>query len=227
MDYADCNWIVQLYLDCTIVTGLYDCIWIVQLYLDCTILLGLYNCRICITYTPPPPLCQKVVPNIIVSIVVGICWLYLDYVNCIWIVSIVFGFCDFIWIVWLYLDCTIVFWLCRLYLDCTGFGKGGVILPLPPPLCRKSFTKKGLHVYMNVAKVILGLWEATLNYVDCRLHVNCMSIVLIVFELCRSQGFRKTLKWIISINILPILEKGAMLCFHTSDTDTIVGLDLS
>ena len=125
--------ICQLYLDYV------NCIWIVQLYLDCTIVLGLYNRGICITYTPPP-LCQKVVPKIIVSIVVRICQLYLDYVNCIWIVSIVFGLCDFIWIVWLYLDCTIVFWLCQLYLDCTGFGKGGQdtqgfykILNMPSP----------------------------------------------------------------------------------------------
>ena len=103
LDYANCNWIVRLYLDCTIVIGLYDCIWIVQLYLDCTIVLGLYNRGICITYTPPPPLCQKVVPKTIVSIVVGIYQLYLDYVNCIWMASIVFG-------------------LCRLQLDCFDFG---------------------------------------------------------------------------------------------------------
>ena len=44
LDYADCNWIVQLYLDCTIVIGLYDCNWIVRLYLDCTIVFGLYYC---------------------------------------------------------------------------------------------------------------------------------------------------------------------------------------
>ena len=56
----------------------------------------------------PPPLCQKFVPKIIVSIVVGICQLYLDYVNCIWIVQ-------------LYLDSTIVFGLCQLYLDCVDY----------------------------------------------------------------------------------------------------------
>ena len=44
LDYADCNWIVQLYLDCTIVIGLYNCNWIVRLYLDCTIIFGLYYC---------------------------------------------------------------------------------------------------------------------------------------------------------------------------------------
>ena len=44
LDYANCNWIVQLYLDCTIVIGLYDCNWIVRLYLDCTIIFGLYYC---------------------------------------------------------------------------------------------------------------------------------------------------------------------------------------
>ena len=82
---------------------------------------------------------------------------------------------------------SIVFGLCGIW------QRGCNITSAPLPLCRKSFTKKGLHVYRNVAKVILGLWEATLNYVDCRLHVNCMSIVLIVFELCRSQGFYKTL----------------------------------
>ena len=46
-------------------------------------------------------------PKIIVSIVVGICQLYLDYVNCIWIVR-------------LYLDSKIVFGLCQLYLDCVN-----------------------------------------------------------------------------------------------------------
>ena len=52
-----------------------------------------------------------------------------------------------------------------------------------------------------------------------------MSIVLIVDcrELCRSQGFYKTLN-------MPNLyqytfHSRAMLCFHTSDIDTIVGLD--
>ena len=134
LDYADCNWIVQLYLDCTIVIGLYDCNWIVRLYLDCTIVIGLYgyiwivrlylDCTIvfglyyCIWIVLlyldyiiagfvlpilPPPLCQKVVPKTIVSIVVGIYQLYLDYGNCIWMASIVFG-------------------LCRLQLDCFDFG---------------------------------------------------------------------------------------------------------
>lgn len=42
--YADCNWIVQLYVDCKIVIGLYDCNWIVPLYFDCTIVFGLYYC---------------------------------------------------------------------------------------------------------------------------------------------------------------------------------------
>ena len=100
-----------MYLDCKIVIGLYDCNWIVRLYFDCTIVFGLYYCTwIVLLYLdyiiagfvlpiPPLLLCQKVEPKIIVSIVVGICRLYLDYVNCIWIVSIVFGFCDFIWIV--------------------------------------------------------------------------------------------------------------------------------
>ena len=128
-------------------------------------------------------------------------------VDCSWNMSIVFGLCQ------LYLDCVYCIWILRFYLDCMivfglyncilimsiVFGLCGIwqrgcnITSAPLPLCRKSFTKKGLHVYRNVAKVILGLWEATLNYVDCRLHVNCMSIVLIVFELCRSQGFYKTL----------------------------------
>ena len=173
-------------------------------------------------YLYPPPPCAK--NNCVdcswnMSIVFGLCQLYLDCVYCVWILRF-------------YLDCMIVFGLynCILIMSivfglCGIWQRGCNITSAPLPLCRKSFTKKGLHVYRNVAKVILGLWEATLNYVDCRLHVNCMSIVLIVFELCRSQGFRKTLKWIISINILPILEKGAMLWFHTSDTDTIVGPD--
>ena len=53
---------------------------------------------------PPPSVCaKKSSKKIIVSIVVGICRLNLDYVNCIWIVLIVFGLCDFI------LDCMIVF----------------------------------------------------------------------------------------------------------------------
>ena len=75
---VDCCWIMP------IVFGLYNCIWIVLLYLD-YIIAGF------VLPILPPPLCQKVVPKIIVSIVVGICQLYLDYVNCIWMVSIVFG----------------------------------------------------------------------------------------------------------------------------------------
>ena len=51
LDYANCNWIVQLYLDCTIVIGLYDCIWIVLLYLD-YIIAGF-------VLPIPPPLCAK------------------------------------------------------------------------------------------------------------------------------------------------------------------------
>ena len=94
LDYANCNWIVQLYLDCTIVIGLYDCIWIVLLYLD-YIIAGHV-----LPIPPPPSVCaKKSSKKIIVSIVVGICRLNLDYVNCIWIVLIVFGLCDFIWIV--------------------------------------------------------------------------------------------------------------------------------
>ena len=73
LDYAVCNWILQLYLDCTIVIGLYNCNWIVRLYLDCTIVFGL--CQLYLDCT----------------IVFGLCQLYLDCVNCIWIVSIVFG----------------------------------------------------------------------------------------------------------------------------------------
>ena len=64
LDYADCNWIVQLYLDCTIVIGLYDCNWIVRLYLDCTIVFGLYYCTWIIKsrdlyYLYPPSFCAK------------------------------------------------------------------------------------------------------------------------------------------------------------------------
>ena len=101
LDYANCNWIVQLYLDCTIVIGLYDCIWIVLLYLDYIIAGHVLPIPPPPPPPPPPPLlvCQKVEQKIILSIVVGICRLYLDYVNCIWIVLIVFGLCDFIWIV--------------------------------------------------------------------------------------------------------------------------------
>ena len=97
LDYADCNWIVQLYLDCKIVIGLYDCNWIVRLYLDCTIVLGLYNRRICITYTPPPLVPKSCAKNNCVdcswnmSIVFGLCQLYLDGVDCIWIVTITIG----------------------------------------------------------------------------------------------------------------------------------------
>ena len=46
------------------------------------------------------------------STVFGLCQLYLDCVNCIWIISIVLHYDDCIWIM------SIVFGLCRLYLDC-------------------------------------------------------------------------------------------------------------
>ena len=123
---------------------------------------------------PPPSLCaKKSSKKIIVSIVVGICRLYLDYVNCIWIVLIVFGLCDFIWIVWLYLDFTIVFWLCRLYLDCTGFGKGGVILPLPPPLVPKKFYQKRIARVQECSKGYT--WIVRSNVELCRLQIACQS----------------------------------------------------
>ena len=122
--WEDCIWIVSivfglcwLYLDCTIVFGLYDCIWNVRLYLDCAIVFGLYNCGIwhrgcSITYTPP--------------------FAKNNCVDCIWIVqlyldfTIVFGLYDCIWIVWLYMDCTVA-----------GFGTGGVILPILNLLCQR------------------------------------------------------------------------------------------
>ena len=82
---------------CRLLLDYADCIWIVQLYLDCTIVLGLYNRRICITYTPPslvPKSCAK--NNCVdcswnMSIVFGLCQLYLDGVDCIWIVTITIG----------------------------------------------------------------------------------------------------------------------------------------
>ena len=93
-----------------------------------------------------PKVCQK-----------GLGRLHLDCVDCIWIMSIVFGLYDCIWIVqlyldyvnciWivrLYLDSTIVFGLCQLYLDCVDciwivqlpdLVQCGVVLPIhPPPL---------------------------------------------------------------------------------------------
>ena len=82
-DWEDCIWIVsivfglcRLYLDCTIVFGLYNCIWIVQLYLDCTIA-GFGTGGIVLPIPPPcaKNLCQK-----------GFDRLYLDCVDCIWIV---------------------------------------------------------------------------------------------------------------------------------------------
>ena len=91
-----------------------------RLYLDCKIVFELYN------YSIWHGGCR------IESIVFGLFWLYLDGVDCIWIVLIVFGLCR------LYLDCTIIFglynqelvvfglcwlydciWIVRLYLDCT------------------------------------------------------------------------------------------------------------
>ena len=79
--------------------------------------------------------------------------MYLDGVDCIWIVLIVFGLCR------LYLDCTIVFGLYNcmiwLYLDCVdcvaGFGTGGVIFPIPPPLlCQKVVPKRSVSIVVRL-----------------------------------------------------------------------------
>ena len=69
----------------------------------CCSLLTIFACSIHMV-------CTFIVP---VSIVVELCWLYLDCVDCIWNV-------------WLYLDCTIA-----------GFGTGGVILPILNLLCQR------------------------------------------------------------------------------------------
>ena len=95
-------------------------------------------------------------PKIIVSIVVGICQLYLDYVNCIWIVR-------------LYLDSTIVFGLCQLYLDCVDciwivqlpvLVQWGVVLPTPPPPCDKKVVPK------RILSIAFGLFRLYLDFVD-------------------------------------------------------------
>ena len=86
LDYANCNWIVRLYLDCTIVIGLYDCIWIVQLYLDYVI------AGFVLSILPPPFVPKSCAKNNCVdcswniSIVFGLWQLYLDGIDCIWIV---------------------------------------------------------------------------------------------------------------------------------------------
>ena len=100
----------QLYLDCTIVFGFYDCIWIVsivfglcQLYLDCVDCIwilqlpDLVQCGVVLPIHPPPLVPKSCAKNNCVdcswnmSIVFGLCQLYLDGVDCIWIVTITIG----------------------------------------------------------------------------------------------------------------------------------------
>ena len=138
-----------MYLDCAIAFGLYDCYWI--------LLLQIWHRGCSITFSPPPPppvtkSCAKhncVDCSCIMSIVFGLCQLYLDCVNCIWIVRfyldcmIVFGLYNCIWIVQLYLDCTIA-----------GFGTGGIVLPIPPP-CAKNLCQKGFdRLYLDCVDCI-------------------------------------------------------------------------
>ena len=81
------------------------CVWIVSGLQDCKIWHRGYS-----TTLTPPPFGAKSATKRIGKITFGLCLLYLDYicrlyldcVNCIWIVSIVFG-------------------LCRLYLDCVDY----------------------------------------------------------------------------------------------------------
>ena len=92
--------------------------------------------------------------------------------------SIVFGLYDCIWILRLYLDCvnciwivSIVFGLCRLYLDCTIAGFGTMwcsITYTPPPLVTKKVVPK------RMLSIAFGLFRL---YLDC---VDYIWIVLIV-----------------------------------------------
>ena len=164
----------------------------------------------------------------------------MEYVNCIWIMSIVFG-------------------LCRLYLDCTiaGFGTMGCSITYtpPPPWDKKVVPKR-------ILSIAFGLFRLYLDYVDyiwivlivCRPTTlvrrqagvqECIKgytwLVWSNVELCRVQiahqscwlswncvdhrDFAKHQTCLIPFDILLILEKRAMPYFHTSDTDTIVGPD--
>ena len=145
------------------------------MYLDCTVVLGLYNRGTCITYTPPPSVCaKKSSKKIIVSIVVGICRLNLDYVNCIWIVLIVFGLCDFI------LDCMIVFGFydCILIMSIV-FGLYGIwqrgcnIASARPPLVPKKFYQKRIARVQECSKGYT--WIVRSNVELCRLQIACQS----------------------------------------------------
>ena len=147
------KWFGGLYMDWE------DCTWIVRLYLDCKIA-GFGTVGIVLPW--PPPLCQKCAKK--------------GWEDCIWIVSIVFGLCQLYWIVRVYLDCTNVFglydciWIVQLYLDCTiaGFGTGGVVLPIPPPLCQKFVPKR-------IWSIVFGC---------CRLHLDCVDYMWIVLIVC-------------------------------------------
>ena len=99
------------------------------------------------------------------SIVFGLCQLYLDFVNCIWILRF-------------YLDCMIVFGLydCILIMSIV-FGLYGIwqrgcnITSAPPPLVPKKFYQKRIARVQECSKGYT--WIVRSNVELCRLQIAC------------------------------------------------------
>ena len=161
-----------------------DCIWIVRLYLDCEIaVFGTKGIRICIWIV------RLYLDS---TIVFGLCQLYLDCVNCIWIVSIVFGLynCRF-WYngVQYYLHTpppcdkkvvpkrilSIAFGLFRLYLDCVDYIWIVLIVCRPTALYRRQAgVQECIKGYTWSVWSKVELCRVQIAHQSCWLSLNCV-----------------------------------------------------
>ena len=156
-----------------------------RLYLDCKIVFELYGYSIWHGGVGLSQLYLDYVDCIwMVLIVFGLCWLYLDCVDCIWIARL---YLDYTIRNWLYLDCvdcTIVFglydciWIVQLYLDCTivfGLYNCGIWHRGYSITYTPPLCQK--FVPKRIWSIIFGL---------CRLHLDCVDYMWIGLIVCAS-----------------------------------------
>ena len=145
MDWKDCKWIVRSYMD-----------WKIAGFGTGGVVL------------PIPPLCQKIVPKSIVSVVVELCRLYLDCVivfglfNCgIWHRGCSITYTPFVPKICAKKNCVDCSWIVSIVVelyDCRTWHRGCTNTYTPP--CKKNLPKK-------IESLAFGLCGLNLDCSDC------------------------------------------------------------